>query len=237
MSMTLLHGAVIKNCIDIARMLVSHGAKVNAQDNDGLAPLHHAVIHAALHAARQHNFELMIEFLLDHDANTRLLTKESYSPMALAISGNRGSIIRLLYVRGAAQNLQDDPNIMNVAVVRGSKDLVQHLIHLKADVNASSTTKSLGWQGIKPLHTLAIGRAKDETRVLEVGQCLIENGAIVDAEDPMHRTPLCCAAEMDNKEMALLLLRHGAQLHMVHGKFRPKILEWQNSSPSSLEVY
>ncbi len=90
---------------------------------------------------------------------------------------------------------------LHKAVEAGDKAVVELLISLGADVNATSKN------GCSPLHDAAIGGHMD------IAQLLIAHGANVDARSANGCTPLHDATFKGNAEMAKLLIANGANVN------------------------
>ena len=77
--------------VDVAELLVDHGAEVNARSLNGSTPLHLVAASGSEELAR---------FLLDHGADAKLQTKAGQTPWVLAVSQGRRAVADLLF--GAA---------------------------------------------------------------------------------------------------------------------------------------
>ena len=86
-------------------------------------------------------------------------------------------------------------------------EIMGALIDLGADIHAINI-------GGNVIHHAACGFSSPE--VLEM---LIQFGVDFDAEDSTGQTPLICAAEHGEFEMAKILIKHGANIHHVHQLF------------------
>ena len=71
-----IHNVSRSKNIDVARFLIEHGAKINAQDNDGKTPLHIAVSFV--------NYEL-IPLYLEHGADPCIRDKDGKTPIDIAL--------------------------------------------------------------------------------------------------------------------------------------------------------
>jgi ankyrin repeat protein len=107
---------------------------------------------------------------------------------------------------------------LDVAVIKGSDEIVQLLIDSGADVEGA-TSPAVG--GEHPLHLAA-------TRSLgaSTARLLINRGAQLDARDKAGRTPLITAVMADNFEVADVLIAAGADLEAVDSNLGASPLSW-----------
>jgi hypothetical protein len=76
----------------VLRLLLEHGADINAQDEDGRAPLHWASYHGALEVVR---------LLLEHGADVEAKTKSGKTALQEAAKRGHGKVMELLRELGA----------------------------------------------------------------------------------------------------------------------------------------
>ena len=74
---------VAHKAVEIVKLLLEHGAKPNAKDNDGWTPLHYAAYRGRVD---------VVKILLEHGANPRIADNEGHIPLDYA----KGSAIRSL---------------------------------------------------------------------------------------------------------------------------------------------
>jgi len=86
---TLLHDAVISNRVDSARLLIAHGANVNAVDEKGMTPLLYA-------ASIDFGDASMIDLLVKSGANKQARTKEGLTALELAHKYGHTQLIQSL---------------------------------------------------------------------------------------------------------------------------------------------
>ena len=84
--------------LDMAKLLVDHGAKVNGHDPSGDTPLHVAAEHGSLEVLR---------FLLDHKATVDAINRQGLTPLMGAASHSQLAAVRLLRQSGADPKKQD----------------------------------------------------------------------------------------------------------------------------------
>ena len=214
--------------IQVAELLLQHGAVLNIKGGGGRTLLHAAVAdglmdavqwllnngasvnaqqdyhQTPLHlAAAKGNLEL-VRMLLGHGADVNAADKFNHTPLYEASGGGHIDIVRLLIQHGADAS-KDIQELLNRASLSRSVETVKLFIQLGADVNAK------GWHGFlsarPPLHE-ASRKGNAETM-----QLLIEHGADVNAVDGGHSTPLHEASAWTDGETVPLLLKHGADVH------------------------
>ncbi|HZE68251.1 MAG TPA: ankyrin repeat domain-containing protein [Pyrinomonadaceae bacterium] len=93
MKVTPLHSAAASRQSDIARLLIEHGADVNArQVESGFTPLHEAAANGDMEFAR---------LLLEHGANVDAEMNDGKTPLGFALERKQDSMAELLRARGA----------------------------------------------------------------------------------------------------------------------------------------
>ena len=180
------------NYLQTMRLLLQHGADVNAQDKDHLTPLHWA--------SRRRRLK-DIRLLLDHNANIDAEDKKGITPLHLASSNLGADVISLLLDRGADPNAEDKEGSTPLHLVSsggGNSETISLLVGCGASANAMDKD---GWT---PLH-LASSNGKTAT-----AQSLLELGANANANDKDKWTPLHLASSKGHTETVRLLLDRGA---------------------------
>jgi ankyrin repeat protein len=207
---TPLHVAARKGYVEIAKLLLEHGADPNIKDLHGWTPLHDAAYWGNVEVAR---------LLLQHGADPNVKGKRGETPLILAISGDsqaHADVAKLLLEHGADPNVRDklgnNSTALHRAIVGRRKDMVRLLLEKGADPNAKDD------YGDTPLHTaVVIGDP-------EIVELLLRYGADVNAKDNDGTTPLDRVPHIvtlsdyvsytDFKtaaEIAKILLKHGAK--------------------------
>lgn len=90
-----LHSAVAARSLDITRLLLEHGAPVNAAQADNFTPLH---------AAAQNGDIEIVKLLVAAGANPNLADAEGKTPLDFARMEQNKEVIELLLQNGAATN-------------------------------------------------------------------------------------------------------------------------------------
>ncbi|MGH9937204.1 MAG: ankyrin repeat domain-containing protein, partial [Blastocatellia bacterium] len=95
MKVTPLHSAAAAKQAGAARLLIAHGANVNAaQAESGFTPLHEAALNGDMEFAA---------LLLEHGANINAKMKDGKTPLAYALSSGQNEMAAFLRERGAVQ--------------------------------------------------------------------------------------------------------------------------------------
>jgi uncharacterized protein len=89
-----LHSAAAADQTEIARLLLEHGADVNARQQAGVTPLHQAAAAGQLGLA---------ELLLDHGADVNARTDDGATPLGLAVKNQREKLVTLLRQQGGVE--------------------------------------------------------------------------------------------------------------------------------------
>ena len=122
-----LHGSSAFGHVDSARILLDHGANVNAHSDEGATPLHLASVHGHLRLA---------QLLLEHKAISNARTKVSDStPLYLASEEGHLEIVRLLLDHGADVAAREEKGLTpyQIATRRGHDDIAKLLLEHGAE--------------------------------------------------------------------------------------------------------
>ncbi|PSN34978.1 hypothetical protein C0J52_26388 [Blattella germanica] len=129
---TPIHASASRGNLEISRMLVEGGARVNVHDSIvGLSPLHSA--------AGNNHLEIAV-LLLSAGANVNDKSKMNQMPLQVAATGGFTDMSRLLLDKGAAVNVKDrmGHTPLHIAATRGYKSLVELLVQRGADLSAKT---------------------------------------------------------------------------------------------------
>jgi ankyrin repeat protein len=210
-------GAASSGSVRSAKVLIAHGADVNALDQSGFAPLHYAAYYSQPEVA-----ELLIRSGADVNVRSEggwtalqkaleqlaFLPPKAAAPESLVATTN--ALVGLLLSSGAQVNLGTSDGMLPIhsAALTGQKSLVQQLLERGADVNAKSKA------GVTPLYLAA---KKD---CADVAELLIARGASLNAKTKSGYTPLTIAASEGSAGAAKVLLEHGADATINDGAGR-----------------
>ena len=212
--------------VEVARVLLEHGADREARDQFNWNPLEHA--------AREGHVEL-VQVLLEYGADANARDTEMLTPLYQAT--NEG-VVRALLKHGADVNARSEQNKTPLHEAK-IEEVAQVLLEHGADANALDTrnrtplhlASEIGRVGVvrvllehgvdanarntnnaTPLH-LASGSDYQEEEHLDVVRLLLQYGSDVHALDNEGRTPFMIATEDENLPIMQLLLENGAEDH------------------------
>ncbi|KAI9896675.1 hypothetical protein N3K66_008847 [Trichothecium roseum] len=180
---------------DLVRLLVQHGADINAKDNNGRTALDHACLGGN---------EDMVGVLLDLHADTQVVDAGKWSPLHSAASWGNSGIAEMLLKKDKANinhRKASGETALDLAIRMRHEKFVQVLLHAGADCNAVT-----GDEGTTPLMKAV---NQPETGIAEA---LLSAGqpAEIDKRGPQQRTALHIAANHGMSNMVPLLLEKGA---------------------------
>lgn len=191
-SETPLMKAAHEGTVEIAKLLLDRGAKVDAQDGERMTALERAV---------SDGHHEVVALLLEAKANPNSVNKYMQSALSNAAAAGDLELTEMLLKAKAKPEL---PGLvltpMMFAVFAGNGDLVRLLVRYGAEVNYA--TKEYGQSAL----TSAITAGKPEMVAL-----LIELGANVNQKTPDGDTPLKMAKNGDQDDVVAMLKAAGAK--------------------------
>ncbi|PSN45791.1 hypothetical protein C0J52_10757 [Blattella germanica] len=224
---TPLMGAALEGNEQVAIVLLKHGANPHIIDKSGNNVMHYVALR---------NIVCLVKLLLESGCEIDISNGEGVTPLMRAVAmGNKEVAITLLQY-GANPHAKDKSGscVMHYAVERNIPELIETLMNFKCDVNCSNT------EGVTPLMKAAtFGREEVVVKLLHLGakadakdkfgnsvmhyvavrnvpglvDLLLESECTIDRSNNEGVTPLLRAVSMDNEEVAMKLLNHGASPH------------------------
>ncbi|MFH1537311.1 MAG: ankyrin repeat domain-containing protein [bacterium] len=179
--------------IQVVKLLVKTGSKLNAKSLDGNTPLHIAVKLFGCENAK---------VLLEAGASVDLMNGEGKTPLQIADSNELRSI---LINHNADVFVRDDSDrtLLHRAAEEADLEFARMLVEKGVDVDVKDE------RGLTPLHYASRGRRKSH---MQTAKFLISAGASIGAMDINNKTPLHYA---ETQEMAETLLAGGANLYAM----------------------
>lgn len=192
---TPLYGAAQNGSLELVKLLVSKGAKVNAVDKYFSRPLAKAV--------QADNLEIA-KFLLEHGADKTINHSDTEFQTAI-FKARSAKMAQLLIANGANVSDRDKKGLsvlLHAVANYLDFDLLKVLLQNGADINAQdkSGTTALLWAAQHPYES------NDKNCV----QFLLENGAKANVANNQGETPLLVAEKL---EVLQALLAHGADVN------------------------
>ncbi|WP_264954025.1 ankyrin repeat domain-containing protein [Wolbachia endosymbiont (group A) of Endotricha flammealis] len=265
-----LFNAVKQNNLDKVKDLVNQGASLDTQDGYGWTPLHFAAAYGKfnivkfllnskanirakdiygntpLHLAAENNDKPeIVEFFLDQDGNNiNDRTNNGWTPLHVAVQGNKLNTVKLLLERGAEieEDIYDQTPLglaiqrgytgiarilkqaqldkkLFTAVENGDLNGVKDLVEQKANINAEDR----GPYGRNPIHAAA------ENNHTDIIDFFLINGVSVNDTDKYGWTPLHWAASKGHLEVVKFLIVKGANVN-AENAFGKKPIYWASSN-------
>ena len=240
---------------DVVTFLIDHGANVTIKDKCGYTALHRACI--IYHDCSPE----VLSCLIENGADVNLSTDKNRTPLMTACEYGHVNTVTILIEHGANVNLQDRDGLTAVHyAVRGSQacEILSCLMENGADVDAKTFDDCTplmiaAERGDTKVATFLIEHGanvdlpdkigatalcyalKCPGNLCEVGSCLIENGADINACINYNCcTPLMMACEKtvnDQLNALTFLIEHGAIVNLqdIHGSTALHYVVQENS--------
>jgi ankyrin repeat protein len=184
---TPLHIASWYGGIKVARLLLEHGAKINARNKEGCTPLHRSLIELDDDFPDSH-FDVT-RLLLEHGADVEALDNNHWTPLHVASQCHSFRATRLLLEHGAnihARNKEDQTttqllltNIWSHSPHSDCIDVIRLFLERGVDVDSSVDSNHSTM-----LHLASFWRN------LKLIQLLLDHGANINTQDNDDQTPL-----------------------------------------------
>ncbi|XP_022657121.1 serine/threonine-protein phosphatase 6 regulatory ankyrin repeat subunit A-like isoform X3 [Varroa destructor] len=198
---TCLHHAVFNGHVQMAKLLLDHGASPDILDKKQRRPAHYAAFlgHADL-----------LRLLAQHGAQLEVFDQDRLTPLHAACAGGRPGAVQALLAMGARLDVPDGRGNtgLHICSLNGKSEVASCLIAARAPVSAKNAL------GYTPLHYAAAS-----THGGTCVELLLAMGALVNAKSGSGRTPLHMSAIHGRVTRAQNLINAGAQLNTAdrHG--------------------
>nr|XP_018668743.1 ankyrin repeat domain-containing protein 17 isoform X3 [Ciona intestinalis] len=192
---------------DIVRLLLSHGADVNATSNTG---------NTALTYACCGGYEDVVRLLVDAGAELECHNENGHTPLMEAASGGHVAVAEVLLARGAGINTHSNEfkeSALTLACYKGHLQMVRFLLQAGADQEHKTDE----------MHTALMEASMDGH--VEVARLLLDSGAQVNMPADSFESPLTLAACGGHVELAELLIQRGAALEEVNDEGYTPLME------------
>ena len=194
---TPLYDAVTREHLGITELLLHHGANVTLPSIDGETPIHHAII-----VGNAKMLELLVSADPQALSHTNVMATEP--PLITACKLQKAALVKVLLNRKADPNVCNKDSMTPLAVASCLENLEIMELLIKHSANMMLSFPPHG----TPLHIVAVeGKVNATRKLLNMGI----NPNVVDSEGT---TPLRRAVENQRAEVASLLLKHGADIHV-----------------------
>ncbi|XP_023310968.1 ankyrin repeat domain-containing protein 17 isoform X5 [Anoplophora glabripennis] len=193
--------------LDIVRLLVAHGADVNAQSTSGNTPLMYGC--AGGHTE-------VVKFLLENGANVEDHNENGHTPLMEAASAGHVGLAKILLMHGAGINTHSNEfkeSALTLACYKGHLDMVRFLLEAGADQEHKTDE----------MHTALMEASMDGH--VEVARLLLDSGAQVNMPTDSFESPLTLAACGGHVDLAMLLIERGANIEEVNDEGYTPLME------------
>ena len=193
--------AILHKRNETVKVLVEHGASVQARYDNGTTPLHYA--------ASIDNPEI-VQYLIDKGALLHAQNNDGVTPLYFAICQNCLNNIKCLEENGVDLTLPPLPNwnAMTIAGDQGTVEVMSYLCSRGIDINSTNR------EGENVLHRTALNGNVSATKWILRNHPEIEiNKANNDGNTPLHY-----AIQSGNIEVIQLLLNHDANISLVNNE-------------------
>jgi ankyrin repeat protein len=174
--------------------LISKGADIDGESNEGATPLIFAVANNQLSS---------VKILLSHNPNIDKITSSGETPLIISVKNQNLNIAEVLIRGGAKIDLADKngATALHYAAITGDFEMADMLLYYGADFNEKAI------DGTTPLMAAIMAGYPDITDLL------FQNGANLEARDNSGFTPFLIASQIGDTMIMNLLLKEGVDLY------------------------
>jgi ankyrin repeat protein len=174
--------------------LISKGADIDGESNEGATPLIFAIANNQLGA---------VKILLSHNPNLDKITSSGETPLLISAKNQNLKIAEALIRAGANIDLADKngASALHYAAITGNFEMADMLLYYDANCNKKAI------DGTTPLMAAILAGYPDITDLL------FQNGANLEARDNSGYTPFLIASQIGDTMVMNLLLKEGVDLY------------------------
>ncbi|AYP74076.1 ankyrin repeat protein [Fowlpox virus] len=224
-----IHSAVAFDYREVVTSILENGYNVNKINDDGLAPLHYAIIFN-----RKYILKLLFRYPIDIDI---ISDRDNYTPLHYAVIFNNIWCVKFLLVRGADTSKRDATMRMPIhyAILDNNKVVIEYLsnfmkCHTDSFLKLKKAIRKNNKDDIKKLldnRIYGIDIDKEDTMLMHYAvkcgniyaiELLLEDGIDVNTVNSYLSTPLHYAINLHNLDIVTLLMKHRADTSIKDGK-------------------
>ncbi|ARF02833.1 SWPV1-274 [Shearwaterpox virus] len=224
-----IHSAIVLDYREIVTAILNNGYDVNRFNEDGLSPLHYAIIFD-----RKHIIKLLCRYPIDIDVKSY---KDNYTPLHYAVMCNNIWCVKFLLVRGADVYKRDSNMCTPIyyAMLQNNNTIADYLINYKKYYtdNFLMLKNAIKMNNIDNIKKLLDDRIygkdidKEDSLLLHYAikhgnkyatELLLEDGVDVNTTDNYLSTPIHYAINLYNLEIVTLLMKYKADTSIKDSK-------------------
>ena len=197
-----LVAALYKGHIQVANLLLQHGANLDVRGAYGRTPLHRAITWL------DETVVSAVRFLLEHGADANPQREDYRTPLHLAAAWGNHIVTQILL----QTRVYTDQGILSWQYRFGPAPILNHFNLVQLMLEHGANIHAEDEHGWTPLHHAARNTYISAERS-NVAQLLIERGADVNKRDKYQQTPLHFASHHQHLDVVRVLLDHGANVN------------------------
>lgn len=188
--------------IELVKLLIEKGARVNDTDPHGANALHYAVPFAGVDE-NMSIIRALVDAGIDLEARSEAMGSPGQTPVQIASYLGQAEVARLLIDAGAETRPQPSEDGLSLVALAGSVEVLEVL--LEAGVNVNEKNEDNG-----TALTFLSDQEPDEDQIV-LANALIKHGIDVNAVDDSGKTALAYAMAHKNQALVDLLKSAGAK--------------------------